>query len=104
MLLATHTGIRWQRALRGGRRFVNVGVLGRPENDGRTNVWWTLLECRSRRELSVEFMPVDYDHARLAREMAAEGLPVEFQQTILTGWWTTCLEILPSRERRRGKF
>src|SRR5947209_6702498 len=44
VLLATHTGIKWQRRLPGDRHFVNVGVLGRPENDGRTNVWYALLE------------------------------------------------------------
>jgi hypothetical protein len=22
----------------------------------------------------------------------------------VTGWWTSCLEILPSRERARGRF
>src|SRR5262245_8734741 len=46
VILATHTGIKWQRELRGEpggvspRWFINVGVLGRPENDGRTNVWY----------------------------------------------------------------
>ena len=93
-----------QRALSGNRRFVNVGVLGRPENDGRTDVWYTLLEYDPRRGLGVEFVPIGYDHDRLAREMQAEGLPDEFQQTLLTGWWTTCLEVLPSKERRRGRF
>lgn len=104
VILATHTGIKWQRELSNGRRFVNVGVLGRPENDGRTNVWYTLLEFGPRTGLSVQFVPVAYDHERLAREMAEQGLPVEFQQTILTGWWTCCLEILPAKERRRGRF
>jgi hypothetical protein len=28
---------------------------------------------------------------------------VEFVQTVLTGYWTTCLEILPSKERSRGR-
>lgn len=102
-ILATHTGIRWQRSLSGGRQFVNVGVLGRPENDGRTNVWFAIIG-RDREGATVEFVPVEYDHGRLAREMAAERLPIEFQETILTGWWTTCLEILPSKERRRGKY
>jgi hypothetical protein len=39
-ILATHTGIKWHRRLGGDCHFVNVGVLGRPENDGRTNVWY----------------------------------------------------------------
>jgi hypothetical protein len=24
-------------------------------------------------------------------------------ETILTGWWTTCLEILPAKERSLGR-
>jgi predicted phosphodiesterase len=104
VILATHTGIKWLRELSGGRRFVSVGVLGRPENDGQTNVWYTLLEHSRAGGLSVEFVPVAYDHERLAREMADENLPPEFCETIVTGWWTTCLEILPSKERRRGKW
>ncbi len=102
VILATHTGIKWHRPLTGDRHFVNVGVLGRPENDGRTNVWYTLLDARP--ALSVEFVPIVCDHERLAGEMRQERLPEEFVETILTGWWTTCLEILPAKERRRGKF
>jgi predicted phosphodiesterase len=102
VILATHTGIKWQRQLSGGRCFANVGVLGRPENDGRTEVWYTLLDGSG--ELQVEFVPVVYDHGRLADEMRGEGLPEEFVETVRTGWWTTCLEVLPAKERRRGKF
>src|SRR5690606_24520635 len=40
VLLATHTGLKWRRELADGRAFVNVGVLGRPENDGRRCVWY----------------------------------------------------------------
>src|SRR5262249_18448664 len=125
VILATHTGIKWHRHLspfphaegahssplprgergRGeglDRHFINVGVLGRPENDGRTNVWYTILEVRP--EIAVDFVPVEYNHERLAREMGGEKLPEEFVETILTGWWTTCLEVLPAKERRRGSF
>ena len=121
LILGTHSGIHWQRELSHGRMFVNAGVLGRPENDGTTNVWYTLIEfpdsgqgttgqgaaergatghCR----YSVEFIPLAYDHKRLAREMLDEKLPQEFAETVLTGWWTTCLEVLPGKERRRGQF
>ena len=102
VILATHTGIKWHRMLAGDRHFVNVGVLGRPENDGRTNVWYTLLSAEP--ELRVEFMPVTYDNERLAAEMRSEHLPEEFVTTILTGWWTTCLEVLPAKERQRGRY
>ena len=36
--------------------------------------------------------------------MAEEKLPEEFIQTILTGWWTTCLEILPAKERALSRY
>src|SRR5262245_29921400 len=102
VILTTHTVIKWHRRLGGDRHFVNVGVLGRPENDGRTNVWYAVVDARP--DFAVEFVPVEYDHERLAREMRAEGLPEEFVETVLTGWWTTCLEVLPAKERRRGRF
>jgi predicted phosphodiesterase len=154
VILGTHTGIHWMREWgsrksRGERRegkgegegegreqraesrdqterrFINVGVLGRPENDGRTNVWYALVRTGNDatavaahsasvrasgcpdatiRGMSVEFVPLEYDYQRLAREMREERLPEEFVETILTGWWTTCLEVLPAKERRRGRF
>ena len=108
IILGTHTGIHWQRNLKSGRKFINVGVLGRPENNGATNVWYTLIKTGEDREnghgVEVEFIPLDYDHDRLAREMRDEKLPEEFVETVLTGWWTTCLEVLPAKERRRGRY
>ncbi len=104
VILGTHTGIHWERELSQGRRFINVGVLGRPENDGRTNVWYALIDTKSGGELNVEFIPLEYDYQRLAEEMRDENLPEEFVETVLTGWWTTCLEVLPGKERRRGRF
>jgi len=109
VICTTHTGIKWQRQLAGRRQFVNVGVLGRPENDGKTNVWYTLLQQHPEERhagcsLQFEFVPVEYDHHRLAAEMGTERLPEEFVETILTGWWTTCLEVLPAKERGRGKY
>ena len=101
VILCTHTGIPWHRALPSGRHVVNVGAIGRPANDGRTGVWYAGLELDG--GLEVEFRPVAYDHEALALEMEAERLPAEFAETIRTGWWTTCLENLPVRERRRGR-
>lgn len=102
VILATHTGVKWHRRLSEDRHFVNVGVLGRPENDGRTNVWYALIEANP--ELEIEFVPVAYDYQRLTNEMRAEKLPDEFIETVETGWWTTCLEVLPAKERRRGNY
>ena len=52
----------------------------------------------------VSFIPLAYDHERLAAEMRAEILPEEFVETIRTGWGTTCWEILPAQERKRGRY
>jgi len=103
VIVCTHTGIHWHRPLASGRHVINAGVIGRPANDGRTNVWYTIVEVRGH-DVSAEFVPVSYDHERLAREMRDERLPEEFVETILTGWWTTCLEVLPAKERAAGRW
>ncbi len=103
VLVCTHTGLHWSRFLEPGRGIVNCGALGRPANDGRTNVWFAVLEADSG-GLRHEFVPVSYDHERLARDMEAEKLPREFVETIRTGWWTSCLEILPAKERAAGRY
>ncbi|MBI1849168.1 MAG: metallophosphoesterase family protein [Planctomycetes bacterium] len=102
VIAGTHTGIKWHRRLASDRHFVNVGVVGRPENDGRTNVWYSILDARP--DFTVTFVPLDYDHESLAREMEIEELPREFVETIRTGWWSTCLEVLPAKERKKGRF
>ncbi len=101
ILLCAHTGIHWQRALPDGARVVNAGAVGRPANDGRTEVWYAFLDA-GRDE--AEWVPVSYEHESLAREMEEERLPPEFVETIRTGWWTTCLEVLPAKERARGRY
>ncbi|MEM1346951.1 MAG: metallophosphoesterase family protein [Myxococcota bacterium] len=103
VLFVTHTGIPWKRELDDGRLVVNVGAIGRPANNGKTTVDYALVRVREG-ALDVELREVAYEHERLAHEMRAEGLPEEFVETILTGWWTTCLEILPAKERGRGMF
>lgn len=126
LLICTHTGLHWSRFLepasggsagdgrpagngllarhgRPARGIINVGALGRPANNGRTDVWFAIVEAGDD-GTRIEFVPVAYDHARLAAEMEREGLPPEFRETILTGWWTTCLEILPAKERASGRY
>lgn len=101
LIACSHSGLPWHRALPSGRHVVNVGAIGRPANDGRTEVWYAAVELDD--EVRVELRPVAYDHVALAAAMRAEKLPEEFVETIVSGWWTTCLENLPARERRRGK-
>jgi diadenosine tetraphosphatase ApaH/serine/threonine PP2A family protein phosphatase len=104
-LCVTHTGLPWIRELLGGRRVVNVGAIGRPANDGDPRVIYAILVApENGAPLEVEWRRVAYDHNALAAEMRDERLPEEFVETIETGWWTTCLEVLPMKERARGRY
>lgn len=103
VLAVTHTGLPWKRRLPGGRLVVNVGAIGRPANDGRTHVWYAVLDL-SAGEPDALFIPLPYNCERLAAQMRAEKIAEPFVETIETGWWTTCLEILPAKERARGRF
>ncbi|MGN6185033.1 MAG: metallophosphoesterase family protein [Thermoanaerobaculia bacterium] len=103
VLVCTHTGLHWHKALGDRTHVINAGVIGRPANDGQTNVWYTIVDVADG-ALNVEFVPVHYDYQALANEMRSEGLPEQFIETILTGWWTTCLEILPVKERANGRY
>ena len=49
-------------------------------------------------------MPLAYDWRAHAAALRAAGLPEPFAETVETGWWTTCLEVVPPRERARGRF
>jgi len=102
-IVCTHTGLHWHRRLPSGGDAVNVGAIGRPANDGTPHVWYGLLQADGP-QLDVKLLPLAYDHQRLAAEMRRESLPDEFVETIISGCWTTCLEILPARERAASRF
>lgn len=102
LVLCTHSGLPWQKQV-GDTLVVNVGVLGRPANDGRLEVWYALLELDGGR-VSAELVPLAYDWQAQAASMRAGGLPEAFVETVETGWWTTCLEIVPPYERSLGRY
>ncbi len=102
VLLCTHTGIPWQRRI-DGCLVVNVGAVGRPANDGRPETWYAVLDL-DHGSASAELVPVAYRWRAQAASMRAAALPEPFVETIETGWWTTCLEIVPPPERARGRY
>ena len=102
MVACTHTGLHWERRLLNGTGLVNVGAVGRPANDGRVCAWYTMLSS-SHGQIETDFIPVEYDAAEVMGTMRQEGLPEAFIETLATGWWTTCLEILPRKERFQGR-
>lgn len=107
VVCCTHSGMPWTRRVArsdGGETLVvNVGVLGRPANDGGTHVWYALLDLADG-VATAELIPLDYDWAAQAASIRAAGLPEAFATTVETGWWETCLEIVPPAERSRGRF
>ncbi len=102
VLLCTHTGIPWQRRI-DGTLVVNVGVVGRPANDGRRETWYAIIDLDDG-QARAALVPVAYAWQAQAASMRAAGLPEAFVESIETGWWTTCLEVVPPRERSRGRF
>jgi predicted phosphodiesterase len=102
VICCTHSGLPWMRRF-GDILVVNVGVLGRPANDGGQHVWYALLDCVDGRA-TAELVALDYDWRAHAASMRHAGLPEAFTQAVETGWWTTCLEIVPPVERSRGRF
>ncbi len=112
LLMVTHTGLPWTRWLdgeEGQRGLINVGAIGRPANDGDLRVCYAMVKAHApgtsaTAPLSIEMRKVNYDHTQLAQEMRHEALPEEFVETILTGWWTTCMEVMPGKERAQSRY
>lgn len=102
VILCTHSGLPWARQI-GQALAVNVGVLGKPANDGSRDVWYALLDLDDG-HASAELVQLGYDWRAQAASMRRAGLPEPFAEAIETGWWTTCLESLPPAERARGRF
>lgn len=102
VICCTHSGLPWQRRV-GATLVVNVGVVGKPANDGRREVWYAILDLRDG-HAEADLVRLPYDWRAQARSMRRAGIPEAFVETIETGWWTTCLEVLPPVERSRSRF
>ncbi|MEM6426014.1 MAG: metallophosphoesterase, partial [Cyanobacteria bacterium P01_D01_bin.128] len=101
-ICATHSGLPWMRTVSLGDRsgfWFNVGVLGRPANNGRRCVYYGVLE-RGSDGIQPRLVPLDYDVSAVTAAMRAEKLPEEFAESLETGIWTTCSEILPASEQQ----
>ena len=102
VICCTHSGLPWTRRV-GDSLVVNVGVLGRPANDGTQRVWYALLDI-TEGHAAAELVPLEYDWKSHARSMREAELPEAFVETVESGWFTTCLEIVPPPERSRGRY
>jgi len=83
-----------------GGFWCNVGVLGRPAHEGRPHVYFAELEFSIKSAVPVpRILPLVYNPKPVVVAMAEAGLPQEFQDSLLSGVWTTCAEVLPEAER-----
>ena len=82
--------------------WLNPGVIGMPANDGRTSVWYMILDEKDA-ELKYEHHQLDYDCTTTALLMHKHQLPQEYAATIVNGIWDN-MEILPETEsKQQGK-
>lgn len=102
VIFCTHSGLPWTRRI-DGKLAVNVGVIGRPPNDGGLDVRYALADMSGGVAMA-QIVSLPYDWRTQASSMRSAGLPEAFVRTTETGWWTTCLEVLPAAERSRGHY
>lgn len=101
-VIAGHCGIPFARRLAAGGLWVNAGAVGMPANDGTPRTWFSVL-TPGKRGLTVETLPLEYDHAAAAAAMRAAKLPEGYASGLETGLWPSC-DVLPSVElARRGR-
>jgi hypothetical protein len=98
--IAGHCGMPFARIV-GGALWLNAGAIGMPADDGTPRGWFALLTPRPD-GLSVEILPLHYDHAAAATAMRRARLPEGYARALESGTWPSC-DVLPPAERaRRG--
>ncbi len=101
IIIAGHCGLPFHQKL-GNRQWLNPGVIGMPANEGKTRVWYMVLE-EINEEIKVSHNYFEYDHASANQLMIKNHLPEAYADTLLTGFWDN-MEILPEAERQlQGK-
>uniref|UniRef100_UPI0018DF4BE0 metallophosphoesterase family protein n=1 Tax=Neoroseomonas rubea TaxID=2748666 RepID=UPI0018DF4BE0 len=95
-VIAGHCGIPFARRV-GHALWLNAGAIGMPADDGTPRAWLAVL-TPSADALSVELLPLAYDHAAAAAAMRAAGLPEGYAAALGSGLWPSC-DVLPPAER-----
>lgn len=100
-VIAGHCGIPFVRQV-GPGVWINAGAIGMPADDGTPRIWFAVL-TPGEAGLSVEILPLEYDHAAAAAAMRTAGLPEGYAAALGSGIWPSC-DVLPPAERaRRGE-
>ncbi|SFT36962.1 Calcineurin-like phosphoesterase superfamily domain-containing protein [Lishizhenia tianjinensis] len=99
IVVAGHSGIPFHQRLEKGL-WVNAGVIGMPANDGQQEVWFAIVDLKTK---TVEHRSFSYDWKTAKALMEQANLPAAYSKTLETGLWDN-MEILPEQEKlERGK-
>jgi hypothetical protein len=100
-VIAGHCGIPFVRQVRPGV-WINAGAIGMPADDGTPRIWFAVL-TPGEAGLSVEILPLEYDHAAAAAAMRTAGLPEGYAAALGSGIWPSCDVLPPAEQARRGE-
>lgn len=96
VVVSGHSGITFMRQIE-GVLWVNAGVIGMPENDGRPHTRYTILH-----DGMFRFYDLDYDADLAQQRMMDAGLTQGYHQSLRTGYWPS-EDVLPPELRVRAK-
>lgn len=98
-VIGGHSGVPFAQVL-GDKLWLNAGVVGMPANDGTPNVWYAVLTPGDA-GITVEILPLAYDHAAAAAAMRRQGLPEGYAACLETGLWPN-MDVMPAAEREKA--
>lgn len=97
VIIAGHCGLPFHQNME-DCLWLNPGVIGMPANEGKTRVWYMVLDVIAG-EIAISHQYFEYDHAKANKLMIKNHLPEAYAETLLTGYWDN-MEILPLAERK----
>ncbi len=100
IIVSGHSGLPFCE-FQNGKLWLNPGVIGMPANEGKTRVWYVIMDATD--TFSYQYHTLVYDHDKANRLMLDNRLPKGYADTLLTGLWDN-MEILPAPEKNmRGE-
>lgn len=92
-VIAGHSGLAFERKI-GRVHWINAGVIGMPENNGRTETRYAILDRGT-----VQFHNLSYDHDAACAAMQSAGLTQGYDKALVTGYWPS-EDVLPADLRK----
>jgi predicted phosphodiesterase len=100
-IISGHCGLPYTQVV-DGRLWHNSGAIGMPANDGTSRVWFSILDLKDDRGISIRHHAIAYDYRTAAAKMRQAALPEGYAEALETGLWPSC-DVLPLKEiRERG--